>query len=521
MYTVVVADDEEELRKAIIRRIDWESIGFQVVGEAENGIEALELVEQKKPDLLLSDIRMPFVSGIELARQVREVRPATQIAFLSGFDEFSYAQQAIQYNIISYMLKPITMADLTAELKNIRDKIDHIFEEFDFRKQERTNVHEFVMPLLLDSYGRKDDMGREEQLQEQALACGLFRNQNHSFQYVVLATTVQDEAGKNCTGTELVHSVDMILKKYVSYYSFYMDGRIVSLLFATRGAFDKYLHIMVGDIVQSAERILGMKCNIGISRMQEHLMGCHEAYYDAMSALSYGRVGESGIHYITDEERMSTVDMAGMQDMITELENLIRSGTREELEDCLEEIFQKIAGERAQVKLKILMIQMLSSIFRIVYAVTDEITMLQKFTVSKNSYQEMQEQFTALCLEAREVVNAGKKKSSQVLCEQAMHIIEKEYADPDLSLVGVSSRISVSPNYLSALVKKEMGMSFIDLLTKKRIETARELVMGTAMKVREIAEKCGYNDQHYFSYCFKKHCGVSPNLMRQQVQAGE
>ena len=83
MYTIVVADDEEELRRAIIRKIDWESIGFQVVGEAENGIEALELVERMEPDLLLTDIRMPFVSGIELARQVREVRPTTQIAFLS------------------------------------------------------------------------------------------------------------------------------------------------------------------------------------------------------------------------------------------------------------------------------------------------------------------------------------------------------------------------------------------------------------------------------------------------------
>lgn len=100
MYTIVVADDEEELRRAIIRKIDWESIGFQVVGEAENGIEALELVERMEPDLLLTDIRMPFVSGIELARQVREVRPTTQIAFLSGFDEFSYAQPGhpVQYH---------------------------------------------------------------------------------------------------------------------------------------------------------------------------------------------------------------------------------------------------------------------------------------------------------------------------------------------------------------------------------------------------------------------------------------
>lgn len=122
MYTVVVADDEMELREAIVRRIPWEEIGFSVVGEAENGIEALELVSKLEPDLLLTDIRMPFVSGIDLARQVREVRPATQIAFLSGYDDFTYAQQAIQYNIISYLLKPISMSELTEELIKMKEK---------------------------------------------------------------------------------------------------------------------------------------------------------------------------------------------------------------------------------------------------------------------------------------------------------------------------------------------------------------------------------------------------------------
>lgn len=89
-YTVVVADDEEEIRRSLVRRVKWEEIGFEVVGEAENGADALELVEKLEPDLLLTDIKMPFLSGIELARAVREVRPMVQIAFLSGFDDFTY-----------------------------------------------------------------------------------------------------------------------------------------------------------------------------------------------------------------------------------------------------------------------------------------------------------------------------------------------------------------------------------------------------------------------------------------------
>lgn len=103
LYTVIVADDEDELREGVCTMIPWQDYGFRLVASAGNGLDALQLVEQYEPDLLLTDIRMPFISGIELARQVREVRPATNIAFLSGYDDFQYAKQAIQYNIISYI----------------------------------------------------------------------------------------------------------------------------------------------------------------------------------------------------------------------------------------------------------------------------------------------------------------------------------------------------------------------------------------------------------------------------------
>lgn len=130
LYTVVVADDEDELREAVCTMIPWQELGFRLAGSASNGLDALQLVEQHEPDLLLTDIRMPFISGIELARQVREVRPATNIAFLSGYDDFEYAKQAIQYNIISYMLKPLTVQGLREELQAIREKIDAQFALF-------------------------------------------------------------------------------------------------------------------------------------------------------------------------------------------------------------------------------------------------------------------------------------------------------------------------------------------------------------------------------------------------------
>ena len=111
LLTVIVADDETELREAVCSMIPWKEIGFRLVGSAGNGLDALQLVEQLQPDLLLTDIRMPYISGVSLAQQVRELRPLTQIAFLSGYDDFAYAQKAIEYNVISYLLKPISMRE--------------------------------------------------------------------------------------------------------------------------------------------------------------------------------------------------------------------------------------------------------------------------------------------------------------------------------------------------------------------------------------------------------------------------
>ena len=115
LLSVVVADDEQELLGAVCQLIDWEGIGFRLVGRASNGLDALQLVEELQPDFLLTDIHMPFISGTALAAQVKAVQPLIQVAFLSGYDEFEYAQQGIACEVIAYLLKPISMAQLTQE----------------------------------------------------------------------------------------------------------------------------------------------------------------------------------------------------------------------------------------------------------------------------------------------------------------------------------------------------------------------------------------------------------------------
>ena len=124
LYRIILVDDEEEVRKSIVRKIGWEEAGFQVAGDAENGEDALEKIEALEPDVVLTDIRMPYMDGLTLAERIRQKYPSMKIVIFSGYDDFEYAKQAIKLNVTEYILKPVNVEELTAILKRIKVNLD-------------------------------------------------------------------------------------------------------------------------------------------------------------------------------------------------------------------------------------------------------------------------------------------------------------------------------------------------------------------------------------------------------------
>lgn len=528
MYTIVIADDEAELRQALIRKIDWESVGFRVVGEAENGIEALELVEKLEPDLLLSDVRMPFKSGIELAREVREIRPTMQIAFLSGYDDFSYAQEAIRYNIVSYMLKPISSGELTEELKKIRKKIDERFEEFTQHADEKEQQRKirFLMPLILDAFQNGTDPAKEEWLASKAVDLGILKSADKQNRYAVLVTSFLDKDGSNSTDETSASAIHQVVNRYLPHTGFYCGGRVISFLAATQRDLDRYLHIIVNDIVQSVQRILKLSAVIGVSRVASSLSHCHEAYVEAVNAMSYSKSGGSGVSFISDIERVETFDQETVQTAVGEIEYLLRSGTEEELKASLNKYFRHMeVNESSSAIIQLFAVQLSAAVFKVVSAVAGvdaarnfQHNMPMQVRTLFDSVKDMENPYLDFCLAARTLVSEHRKKSGSIICDKALALIDNRYMDAGLSLLSISNEISVSPNYLSALIKRSTGRTFVELLTQRRIAEAKKLLLNNSMKIREISERCGYNDQHYFSYCFKKHEGISPNTCRRQYE---
>lgn len=397
LLSVVVADDEQELLGAVCQLIDWAGIGFKLVGRASNGLDALQLVEELQPDFLLTDIHMPFISGTALAAQVKAVQPLIQVAFLSGYDEFEYAQQGIASEVIAYLLKPISMAQLTQELIEIHRKIEKKQADFSAARQDASNHQAVAAAMLLDCYFYA---GREENLK----ALSRMGLAPESIRSVTVAALSCADADAQACQTALGAAEKFLSRQYPC-RGFCSAGRIVLLLTSENGFLQ--LHAAIDKLRRALKRLLDLDVSAGISKEHAPDADFHEAYKEAMEALKTAET-ESGF---CAADGQSGIDQ---------------------------------------------------------------------------------------------------------LCGRVLQMIDKEYMDETLTLQSVSERLHVSASYLGPNIKKNAGDTFINLLIRKRMAVALNLLQSSDSRIAEIARRCGYSDQSYFGYCFKKFYGVSPAKMRQE-----
>lgn len=503
LFTVIVADDEEVLREAVCRLIPWESIGFKLLGSAGNGLDALQMVEQLQPDLLLTDIHMPFISGTDLAKQVRELQPLIQIAFLSGHDDFEYAKLGIEYDVISYLLKPISMEELTAALRDIHSKMAARFQYLSSAGDTDSGLQLTVASLLLDGSAEPpEEAGLLASLSELGFVV------TAPYQMTVLATHVDSPTWS------AADTIDKVVRKYYSSCSIASGGRILTLL-ASEDNFSR-LGTVLDELLQVLRRLLDDDCVIGVSRRFNRIDLCHSACREAVDTQRAS--GASGIHHIEDLLPGPEIYITEISDGIARLEKLLYGTDRYELERQLAQLFPLSDGKGEQMAALQILIAVRSILLSALPA-SEVSRLLQRCGLSEPltggmDIRELERRIKEMCIASQVTLAERRQGGVGELCGRALRMIEQEYMDPELSLASVSGKLHVSPNYLSANMKKYAGDTFINLLIKKRMEAALTLITSGGFKIAEVANRCGYADQHYFGFCFKKYYGVSPAKMR-------
>lgn len=528
MYTLIIADDEYELRQALIHTVDWESIGFCVVGEAENGIEAIELVEKLEPDLLLTDIKMPFLNGIELARQVRMIRPAMNIAFLSGYDDFSYAQQAIQYNIISYILKPISADELKNEMIKIHNKMDQRVEELikykaagvneSFSKEQERDL--FLYSILLAEKGDGRQGKWQNEVKKQAEEIGMIKGESGHTHFLVQIVEFFDLNGCNQTDINKINMIQTILSKYVRCITIFFNDRLVTLIAENERNIRRYMELFPREIQQFAKRYLNENVIVGMGNLYNELFDTPLGYMEAIEALDYAKNEEGGISFLPDYESVGPREQNQLESIIDELIRIIKTESEEDVVAFVTRIFSE-----QTLKNGLLTSQMVVAIYETIHNLVGKEVADQLFE-GKNTFEgqmdrliqrQSKSEIMNLALAARTILADRRKANAELICDDVQKIIEAEYTNEQLQLQEVSDRLHVSASYLSTLIKRVSGKSFTTLLTEKRMKVAKEQLLYSSKKILEIALDCGYSDNHYFSYSFKKYFGISPKKMRESV----
>ena len=352
-YKILLADDEEEIREGIVRKLDWENIGYTVVGSAENGLEALEKAERLQPDVVITDIRMPFMDGLELGAKLRAFLPSAKLIFFSGYDDFEYAQRAIQLNAAEYILKPINAAELTETLKKLKNRMDLEFAEKRDVETLRRNYTE-SLPVLREQFLVGLMEGREppERLRERADRYGIGAGAGRWAVALVRAEAMPGAVPalggqEELAPISLKNTVEEILGNYCRFNDFYYSGCVAVLAELDPQKGISPLLTGMGEICRAAEQVLDMRVTAGVGMPCGALMQVRHSYRGANNALDYSVMpGYEKAVFIGDVEPAAPAAAQPDDEDERALVNAVKMGSEEEIRSQVNGFFTRMEGSR-------------------------------------------------------------------------------------------------------------------------------------------------------------------------------
>lgn len=531
MLKVFLAEDEFIIREGIKNNIDWQAHGYEFCGEASDGELAFPLIQKTRPDILITDIKMPFVDGLALSRLVKKELPETEIIILSGYEEFDYAKEAIQIGVARYLLKPINGETLLQEIdsvaeiilgkqkeKEIREKYQKEMEENSLRDQMDLFQHlvtgDCSMEELLSVAGKLD---LKIMAPWYSIVLLKIQSMKHDYEEYSGSIVVVDE-----------RIVKLAEPEHVLIFDRALEGRAFLFKADSEEELLAYQKEYLGDVKEVLSGYANLRYFGGIGTPVNRLREIPASFEDASHAFAHRYlVAES---CILDSSLLMQEGAAEQEDFRisavnpeqidrTKMQEFLRTGDLDEVVYFVDEFFGKLDGGA-----------MKSRIFR-QYITMDAYFSIMDFLkglgLQKDEIEApdqdssiLQDEKSAMDYIVRIMEKAlvlrEKKASSRYedVVSEVIHYIEDNYAQEELSLNLLASHVNFSPNHLSMIFSQQTGQTLIRYLTDYRMNRAKELLRCSSKKSSVISMEVGYKDPHYFSYLFKKTQGMTPTQYR-------
>lgn len=533
MIKIFLVEDEIIIRNGIKNSIDWNAHHYELVGEASDGELAWPLIKETKPDILITDIRMPFMDGLELSRLVKKEFPEMKVIILSGYNEFDYAKQAISIGVTEYLLKPISSEQLIEALDDVAVLVYKEQEEKqlmaryqkDMQENKEHDKYKLFNCLLEGSLTMGEALKQSGSMGIDLVSEGycviLFKiaTPEHRMSYTDSMVEAQQRIEEEAENREKV----LWCRRGIEGWTFIVQG--------TKG---EDLKLRCRDFVSDLENIAESYPQIeyfgGIGGQVDRLSLLQNSYKEADAAFANRFISEMNrvvsyeqLQKNYQQEEIEFQGLGSMNENRKILEKFLRSGTEEEVDSFVSVYFDALHEndlKSLMLRQYIIMDVFISVIsfgesLRIakeeLEAELGEVNEVSKYIQSIGSTRKYLRELIRKMIMLRDKASGGRYAD---IIERARRYISEHYMSEDISLNTVAATVNMSPSYFSAVFSQEAGQTFVECLTRVRMDKAKELLMCSDMRTSDIGYEVGYKDSHYFSYIFKKTQGCSPKEYR-------
>jgi len=534
MYKVLIADDEVKVCKLINNLIDWEQFGLEVVAMINDGVSALNFIKEERPDIVITDIRMPGYDGIELIRQAKEINPEINFIIVSGYRHFDYAHNAIKYGVEDYLLKPLKKSELINTLTKMVERKEKVIlgqsEKADMKRRihldEKIVKQTFLDKLITDPSFPSNDITREELNRE--YHCNFVEG---LYQGIIIKPDLTVENEDEQAYMLLINKAKDITQKILGEYCHEVIITIakVGIVCLVNDSWDqiqgirKHLKMIRNDITRMRDVFLNVRVTIGIGEVVVNVKDIKATISGANSAILNRLIVGTG-HILTAtnirKETLTPYDIID-NNFRNKLLNYIETLNSEDVPPLIDEIKEKLIGY-----INIdgdLILEVCREIYDVfIYGMTKGY-LSKKNSLNKEEYDKhfhmcdsISEAFYKLTIEITtmiEQLDQDKKLADKKPIRIAKQYIKERYQLP-ITLEEVSSQVGFNSTYFSTLFKKETGQNFLEYLTDTRIQAAKLLLADTNRSVNQVSEEVGYIDTKHFTKLFKKSTGLTPSEYR-------
>lgn len=531
MFEVLLVDDEALVRDAISTNMKWEELGYHLSGACKNGKEAMEFLALNTVELVITDICMPFVDGLELAQYIYEKHTDTKTIILSGYNEFEYAKTAVKYQVVEYVLKPVTVAELSEILLRVKETISE-------ERTKKESLHKLTasyqknLPILRSRYLNQLVKGMHKQQTEDKLhekLKELHRDIKGDCYITTLMTVENTEEFIKATPEAANDLPEFILFNILEEMTAGDDKLLVfqdlnnNTAILMSGSFEGILLEKLLKVYESSKAMMkqyfGLGVTLGIGCSVNLLNKVHKSYEGAVNALEYRFLyGQDRVLFIRDFVEMDQVKNIDLSDDIRKLALAVKINSQEEMAESLKGIITRLrnmvlSSARIYICVQNIMValnNLVDSLNLTDEEITEKQNNLLKLLYSMKTLEEVEKVLCDYCYYIGGVLAEQRDSFCKKQAIIAAEYIEEHYMDENLTLQTMCSDLAISMSYFSTIFKRYTGETFIEALTKKRMKIAMEFLANTSLRVYEIAEKVGFYDPHYFAITFKKFTGMTP-----------